>query len=108
MATFAELLQAQENPDLRKKVTVACIMAAEAVGREAPATTLHAERLKWASKVFENPDREAGRMFWAVLARVQTDTPGATLAQILAATDAAVLTSVTAEVNVFAAQETVG
>ena len=102
MATYAELRQAVENPELNNKVRVACVMAANAVALEADTVPLHSQRIKWAAAVFENPDREGQRMVWSVLAK----NASATLAQILAATDAQVQTAVDDSVNVFAQVQT--
>jgi hypothetical protein len=98
MATYFELLTASENTDLRKKVKVACFVAAEAIRTENTGTTNHAARLTWAKGVFENPDRESNRMVWAVLAQ----NAAATYAAIIGATDAAVQTAVNNAVDVFA------
>lgn len=98
MATYAELLQAAGNSDLLARIRVACIVSAEQIRTEAGATANHAQRMVWAKAVFENPEREALRMLWAVLAQNRS----ATLSQIINATDAAVQTAVDAAVNVFA------
>lgn len=98
MATYAELLTASENSTLNQKIRVACIIAAEAIRTESGATTNHANRLVWAKAVFANPNAEAQRMLWAVLAQ----NKDATLAAITGATDAAVQTAVNAAVDVFA------
>lgn len=98
MATYDELLLASENAALRNKVRVACIVAAETVRTEAPATANHAERLAWAKAVFAAPVVEAERMLWAVLAQ----NKAAALSAIVGATDAAVQSAVDAAVNVFA------
>lgn len=98
MATYAELIIASQNGTLTDKIKVACFIAAEVVRNEAPATTNHANRLTWAKQVFSNPDNEAKRMVWAVLAQNQA----ATLPQITGASDAAVQTAVNAAIDVFA------
>lgn len=98
MATYAELLIASENETLRNKVRVACVIAAETVRTEAPATTNHANRVIWAKSAYTDPSLVAQRMLWAVLAQNQA----ATLAAITGASDATVQTAVTAAVDVFA------
>jgi len=98
MATYDELLLASEDPGLRKKVKVACVVASEAIRVENTGTANHAARLTWAKAVFANPEQEAARMLWAVLAQNKS----ATLAQITGASDATVQTAVDAAVNVFA------
>lgn len=98
MATYLELLGAQGNDTLRQKVMVACFVAAEAIRTEAGGTVNHANRLIWAKSVFIDPERAGNSMVWAVLAQNQSQT----LANILAASDAAVQTAVNAAVDVFA------
>lgn len=98
MATYAELLLAAENATLNNKIKVACFIAAETVRTESGATANHANRLLWAKRVFENPDTEARRMVWAVLAQ----NSAATLAQITGALDPTVQTAVNAAIDVFA------
>jgi hypothetical protein len=98
MATFDELLQASEDANLNKRVRVACIVAAEAIRGEAGATANHANRLIWAKAVFSNPVAESQPMLWAVLAQNR----GLTLAQIVGASDAALLTAVNVEIDVLA------
>lgn len=98
MATYFELLTAAEDSNLNKRIRVACFIAAEVVRTEAGTVANHANRLSWAKKVFENPDTEARRMVWAVLAQ----NASATLAAILGASDSTVQTAVNAAVDVFA------
>jgi hypothetical protein len=98
MATYAELLSASINPGLRDKIRVAVVIAAEVARTELATTTNHVNRLLWSKAAYANPEREAERMIWAVLAQNQA----VTLANILAATDAAVQTAVSAAIDVFA------
>lgn len=98
MATYDELLVISENGPFKNRVKVACIVAAEIVRSESTSVTNHAARVVWAKKVFENPEYEAIRMLWAVLAQNRAATP----AQILSATDALIQTAVNDAVNVFA------
>ena len=98
MATYAELLQAAENEALNKRVRVACIVAAEVIRSENPATTNHANRLLWAKAVFSNPGDAAQKMLWAALAQNRAMT----LAQITGADDVAVQNAVNSAVDVFA------
>lgn len=98
MATYDELLLAAENGTLRNRIRVACVVAAEAIRTELTSVTNHANRLVWAKAVFANPQYEAERMLWAVLAQNRT----ATLAQITGANDATIQTAVNAAVDVFA------
>lgn len=98
MATYAELIIASQNGTLTDKIKVACFIAAEVVRNEAGATANHTNRLLWAKQVFGNPENEAKRMVWAVLAQ----NSAATLSVITGASDAAVQTAVNAAVDVFA------
>jgi hypothetical protein len=98
MATYSELFDLQAKGSLRNKVGVACVIAADAIRAEDVGTTNHVNRLLWAKAVMADPNREAERMMWGVLAANQA----ATSAAILAATDAAIQTAVNAAVNLFA------
>jgi len=101
MATYAELKDIKStNGGLLDKVEVACWIAAVDVVTEDPTPANHAQRLKWASKVFDNPRGEAERMFPALLAQ----NNAAAVAAINGATDAAVLAAVNAVIDLFADQ----
>ena len=97
MATYAELLTLSTNETLIKKIKVAVVVAAEMVRTENIATDKHAERMLWAKKVYENPDLEAQRMVWAVLAHKDVAA-----SVIQTADDATVQAAVNNAVNVFA------
>ncbi len=98
MATYDELLIVSENGTFKNRIKVACIVAAEMVRSELSSVTNHAARVVWAKAVFANPDAEANRMLWAVLAQNRTFTP----AQITGATDTAIQNAVNAAIDVFA------
>lgn len=98
MATYAELLTAASNETLINKIRVAVVIAAEIVRTEDGSVLNHSNRLIWAKQVFINPDVEAQRMIWAVLAQNRA----ATFTQIINADDATVQTAVNAAVDVFA------
>lgn len=99
MATYAELYtEATTNTALQNRVAVACVVAAEAIRTEAGTVSYHDGRLRWAARVLVSPQTEAARMLWAVLAA----NAGLTVAQIQAATDAALQTAVNNAVNLFA------
>lgn len=99
MATYAELLTAAGNAGLRDKVKVAVIVAAALVRAEAWDTPDHGARLNWAKRAFADPDTEATRMLWALLAEFR-DSP---VAAITGATDAQVQAAVNAAVALFTA-----
>lgn len=96
MATYAELFELRGNSGLKNKVTVAVIVAAEAIRATDPPDT--APRIAWAKAAFENPSGEAGRMLMAVLAA----NKDADVSQIENASDGAIQTQVDAAVDVFA------
>lgn len=98
MATYLELYELTSNVQLRERLAVACVVAAEQIRNEADTVGNHANRLAWAKRTFENPLAEAARMLPAILAQNKT----ATVAQITGADDAALQTAVDAAVNVFA------
>ena len=98
MASYSELYDLHNNSDLINKVTIACIVAAETIMGELDTVENHANRMIWASKVFENPRSEAQRMYWAVLAANNT----ADVSVITSATDAAIQTNVDDHVDLFA------
>lgn len=98
MATYAEIYSLRSNDALRTRVGVACMVAAEAIRTEDGGTANHANRLKWAKRVFEQPEDESVRMLWAVLIQ----NISATVAQITSATDGTIQTAVNNAVNVFA------
>ena len=98
MATYAALFDIANNNTLLARMTAAVALQAEAIRNEAGATANHANRLIWAKGAYIDPRGTAQRMMWAVLAQNAT----ATKAQILAATDAALLSAVAAAVDVFA------
>lgn len=101
MATYAELLtlaSTASGDTLRNRIRVAVVVAADIVRAEAPATANHANRLVWAKKVLENPDAEAIKMLWAVLAQNRA----ATVTQITSADDATVQTAVNNAIDLLA------
>lgn len=98
MATFDELLAAARNTPLFDHVRVATFVAATDIMSEDPATANHANRLKWAKQVFQNPNAAGEKMMYPVLAQNRS----APIASITGASDATVLTAVQAAINVFA------
>lgn len=98
MATYTELYEIANNNTLLDKITAAVAIQAEAVRVESDQTANHANRLIWARQAFSDPRAMAGSMTWPILAQ----NASLTRAQILAASDAAILSAVAAAVNVFA------
>lgn len=98
MATYIELYGLHNDSALKNRVVVACIVAAEVVIDEDPATDNHANRLPWAASVLASPQAEATRMYWALLAA----NKDANVEAIRAASDAAIQTQVEAHIDLFA------
>lgn len=98
MASLIELRALFGNDDLKGKVQVAVIIAAEAIRGEDGGTANHTNRLLWAKQAFDNPLGTAEKMLMAVLAA----NSGFTVAQITGASDSAIQANVNAAVNVFA------
>lgn len=98
MATYAELRGLFGHNELKNKVEVACIVAAEAIRGEGSGVTNHTNRLLWAKAAFANPKAPAVQMVMALLAA----NKDATTATITEATDAAIQTKVDAAIDLFA------
>ena len=98
MATYSELRALFSNDELRHKIEIAVIIAAEAIRSELATVPNHANRLTWAIEAFNQPAAVANKMMMAVLA----GNAAATVAQITGATDAAIQTKVNAAVDLFA------
>lgn len=99
MATYNELLSLFNHNDLKNRIIVACIVAANTIRKEDAGTTNHANRLLWARDAFANPTQQASQMLMALLA----ENKAATVAAITSVSDADLQTLVDAAVNVFAA-----
>ena len=96
MATYAELFELRHNSELKNKVTVAVIVAAESIrSLDPPDTNV---RLAWAKAAFENAGGEVGRMLMAILA-ANKSVPAE---DIEGASDTAIQTQVDAAVDLFA------
>lgn len=98
MATYAELRGLFGHNELKNKVEVACIVAAETIRGEDPGVANHTNRLLWAKAAFASPRNVAGQMVKALLA---ANKDAATTA-ITGATDAAIQTKVDAAIDLFA------
>lgn len=98
MATYAELYELGSNASLRNKLTVAALVAAQAVMVEAGSVENHAKRMLWAAQVFADPNGMGQKMLMAALAA----NAAMSVAQITSASDAALLSTVQAAINLFA------
>lgn len=102
MATYEELsalamdmVDQRYNHPVYAKVAVAMAIAAENIRLEPPATPNHAERLAWAKAMLRTPAHMADSLMWVLLAQYS----GNSIAQITAASDAAVQTAVDNALN---------
>ncbi len=90
MATLNDNWNWAHDATLKARVAAACAVAAVFVLNEDPATANHANRLKLAWEIFNNPDAMATRMVWGVVGSTQVQTAG------LSVTDANLQTAVNA------------
>ncbi len=97
MATYVELRQLFSDGNLKNRIEVAVIVAAEAIRIEDIGTTNHVNRVLWAKAAFERPNAIRDQMLMALLAA----NKDATVANITGATDAAIQAKVDAAVDVF-------
>lgn len=97
MATYEELYTLSSDSTLIAKVTTAIAVAAETIRTEEDTVTNHAARVQWAIRALYNPDGEARKIMWALMAQNKT----ASTATILAASDAAIQTAVDNAVSLF-------
>ncbi len=98
MATYLELRALFGHGELKNRVEVACLVAAEAIRTEAGGTENHANRVIWARRVFAAPGTVRDRMLMALLAA----NKGAEVAAITEALDDALQARVDAAVDLFA------
>jgi len=89
MATYQELFDLRRESALRNKVSVACVKKAQSLMDGATPT---ANEIAWSSNALENPIQVADKIMHYVLSA----NSGATTAQILNATDAAIQANVNA------------
>lgn len=99
MATYTELYSLMiGQSELKNKITVAIIVAAESIRNEDEATANHANRLIWASQAFLNPSNMAEKMLMAVLASNKDET----VSTINSASDEILQTCVNNVIDIFA------
>ncbi len=98
MATYAELNDILQDSDLRNKIRIAVIVAADTINSESDVTANHANRVIWAKQAFQNPQGKAEEMLSAVIAQNNATS----IANITGASDAAIQTNVDAVVDTFA------
>ena len=98
MATLIELDGLLGSPTLLARLKGAVLVAADTVRQESAATVNHANRATWAAGVFRDPAAAAQLMLPAVLAA----NNAASVAQIGAATDSAIVTAVLGAIDIVA------
>ena len=98
MATYLELRALFGYNDLKNKVEVACIVAAETIRAEDAGTANHANRVLWAQQAFASPAGVGKKMLMALLAGNKATAVGT----ITGASDSAIQTKVDAAVDLFA------
>lgn len=97
MATYAEMYDLSNNSVLLKQIATAVAVQADVIRIETPPAN-SVKRLAWAKAAISDPIAMGKSMQWAVIVSNRAFTN----AQILGATDAAVLTAVAALVDIFA------
>ena len=98
MATYDELYGLATDTSLIRKVTTAVAVQADVIRAESGGTSNHANRMLWAKAAYEKPGEKAAQMMWAILAANRASSQS----QILAASDATILSSVATFVDLFA------
>lgn len=98
MATLTELQTLLNEPTLRDKLRSAVVVASKNVTFESAATENHANRLKWAAEVMDDPNGWAEKFTRFVVA-VHADS---TAAEIQALSDSAISDAVDLGINTFA------
>jgi hypothetical protein len=98
MATYTELHGLAGQNVLLERITVAIVIAADAILNEPEAAVNHANRLVWAKGAFNNPQNQAKPFLNALLA----SNNEVTVEAITGATDAAIQSKVDAAVDLFA------
>ena len=98
MASYLELWTFAQNTPLLERVSMACIVAAQAIITESEDTPNHANRKAWAAATLRNPTGMAPAILWSVLAA----NKAMTTEQITNATDAAIQTAVNNSIDLFA------
>lgn len=97
MATYLELYELSSNLTLISKVTAAIAVAAETIRTEQTDVPDHAKRLVWANRALQNPDGEARKIMWSLLAQYSTFT----VVDLTNASDASIQTAVNSSISLF-------
>lgn len=95
MATYLELYSLTTDTTLRQKLTVAILVACEAIRVEANNTPFHSNRIAWAQQAITNAEGEANKAIGLLLAA----NKALTVAQINGVTDTVIQSSLDALIN---------
>lgn len=98
MATLLELWALLTDGTLAQKVSAACLVVAEQIRVEDSGTANHANRLLWAKSALQDPVKAGSDLLPALLGA----NSALTQAQIVGASDPAVITAVSNAVDIFA------
>jgi len=99
MAAYTDLYTLASNATLKQKVQVAMtVIALEIIAEDPKTVPFTEERRRWATRALRDPGTNSRDILLAVLA----DNAALTTQQVTDASDAAVKTSVTKMVNLFA------
>jgi hypothetical protein len=98
MATLLELYNIRANSSLQNRIVQGAMLVAQEIIDEAPATTNHVNRVKWAVAVMKAPDGWGDILLRVLVAK----NPTLTIVQLTGVTDEALLTALRTVVNTFA------
>lgn len=69
MATYSELLELSQDASLIGRITAAVAVSAEAIRTESGDVEGHNQRMFWAKQALINPEGEARKIIWLILAQ---------------------------------------
>jgi hypothetical protein len=67
--TYLELRNLANDPELRDKIIIACLVACDTIRQEATSTANHANRIIWVKSTLSNPEAAAIQIMPMVLAQ---------------------------------------
>lgn len=103
MAAYSDLRNLFDDSDLRNKIAVAVVIAAETIRTDVAPPANQTDRMAWAKRAFKNPQEVANEMLPALIAQNQDLAVSA----IKGASDTAIQTAVDSAVDVFATPDPV-
>jgi hypothetical protein len=93
--TYLELRNLSNNPELRDKIIVACLVACDTIREEAVNTANHTNRIIWVKATLTNPEAAAIQIMPMVLAQ----NKALTVDQVKGAADEAIQAAVDKCIN---------